>query len=116
MNIKSQLLKPVSLSTVTVTMFDGEFKVKRLTTARLNQHDKEVKKHTETQNGEKLNTAAAKLVLDSILDENDLPLSESVTPEQLMEIHTPLAINAAMRQIIQVNYLGKDAEETAKKD
>lgn len=115
MNIKAQLLKPISLSTVTIPMFDGEYQVKRLTTARLNQHEKEVKKHTETQDGEKLNTAAAQLVLDSILDEKEQPLSETVKPSELMEIHSPLAINAAMRQIIQVNYLGQDAEDTAKK-
>ncbi len=115
MSLKAQLLQPVALSAVTVTMFGGEYPVRRLTTARLNQHDKAVKKYTEAQDGEKLNTAAAQLVLDSILDENNHPMSESVTPAELMDIHSPLAINAAMKKLIQVNYLSGDAEDMAKK-
>jgi len=43
MDLKSLLLKTTELSPVTVTMLGGEFPVRRLTAARLNQHDKTVK-------------------------------------------------------------------------
>ncbi|HDY8168867.1 TPA: hypothetical protein RQK98_004196 [Vibrio vulnificus] len=115
MDLKSQLLQTTELSPVTVTMLGGEFPVRRLTAARLNHHDKTVKKYQAEQNGEQLNTAAAQLVLDSILDENGQPMSESVTPADLMAVHTPMAINAAVSKLIQVNFLGDDAEDDAKK-
>ncbi|MBS9903246.1 hypothetical protein [Vibrio alginolyticus] len=116
MNLKSQLLKPAELSPVTVTMLGGEFPVRRLTAARLSAHDKAVRKHQKEQDGEQLNIVAAQLVLDSILDENNQPMSESVSTNDLMEVHTPMAINVAVSALIQVNYLGEDAEVSAKKD
>jgi len=115
MNLKSQLLKPVELSPVTVTILGGEFPVRRLTAARLSEHDKLVRKYQEDNNGEQLNTQAAQLVLDSILDENNQPMSVSVKPADLMEVHTPLAINSAVAKLIQINFLSEDAEDTAKK-
>lgn len=115
MNLKSQLLKAVELAPITLTMLGGEFPVRRLTAARLNQYDKSVKKYQAEQNGEQLTTEAAKLVLDSILDESNKPMSESVTADQLMSVQTPMAINAAVQKLIHVNYLGDDAEAEAKK-
>lgn len=116
MSLKSQLLSPLALAPVTVTLLGGEYPVQRLTASRLSQHDKEVKKHTKAQDGEKLNAEAAQLVLDSILDENGEPMSKSVTAKDLMNVHTPVAINAAVGQLIKINYLGADAEDEAKKD
>ncbi|HCE2429426.1 TPA: hypothetical protein NGU10_001474 [Vibrio parahaemolyticus] len=116
MNLKSKLLTPVELAPVTVSILGDEFPARRLTAACLSEHDKLVRKYQADNNGEKLNIQAAKLILDSILDENNRPMSESVKPADLMAIHTPLAINAAVTKIININYLSDDAEDTAKKD
>lgn len=116
MNLKQQLLTPVQLDPVTVTILGGEHSILRLTAGRLNEHDKASKKHQENQDGEKLNIEAAKLLLDSILDENNKPMSESITPAELMSVQTPIAINSAVMKIMNVNFINEDAEVLAKKD
>lgn len=116
MNLKSQLLKPAQLTPVTLKIMGGEFPVRRLTAARLNQYDKAIKKHQKTQDGEQLNTCSAQLIIDSVLDENNQPMAESVTAADLMAVHSPVVINAAISAITKLNFLGEDAEEEAKKD
>ncbi len=116
MNLKNQLLSPVQLDPVTVQILGGEFSVLRLTAGRLNEHDKAIRKHRENQDGEKLNTAAAQLLLDSIVDEDNQPMSASVTPAELMAAQTPVAINSAVAKLMQINFMGEEAEAAAKKD
>ncbi|HAS6480594.1 TPA: hypothetical protein GRR64_23845 [Vibrio parahaemolyticus] len=116
MNLKSQLLNVPKLAPVTVTVLGGEFPARRLSAARLNKHDKSMHEFQATQDAEKLNKAAAQFLLDSLLDENDQPMSESVTAEDLMEVHTMVAIQAAVNKLVQLNFLGDDAEDEAKKD
>lgn len=116
MNIKQQLLKPAQLDAVTVNMLGGEFSVLRLTAGRLNDYDKAVKKYQASQDGEKLNIESAKLLLDSILDEKNQPMSKSVTPSELMNVQTPIAIKSAVMKVMQLNYIDEDAELIAKKD
>jgi len=116
MNFKKQLLNPVQLDPVNVKILGGEFSILRLTAARLNEHDKTIKKYQKDQDGEQLNTAAALIVLDSILDEDNKPMSDSVTPADLMAAQTPMAINSAVLKIMSINFMGEDAEKAAKKD
>lgn len=114
MSIKDQLLTPLAITPVTVSMLGGEFNVTRLTAARLNQFDKQVKKFQASQDGNKLNIEAAQLVLDSVLDENNTPLSATTTADDLMVVHTPTAINAAMTRLLQLNFMSEGAEQEAK--
>lgn len=116
MNLKSQLLNGPKLAPVAVTVLGGEFPARRLSAARLNKHDKSMREFQTSQDAEKLNKAAAQFLLDSLLDEEDQPMSESVTAEDLMEVHTMVAINAAVNNLVQLNFLGDDAEDEAKKD
>jgi len=115
MNLKTQLLKPEQITPSILKIMGGEYPVRRLTAARLNQHDKEIKKHQKEQDGEQLNTSSAQLVLDSLLDEKNHPMSESVTATELMEAHSPLVINAAISVLTRFNFIGEEAEEEAKK-
>lgn len=114
--IKEKLLGGIKQSTTTITIFGDEYKVRRLTTSRLNAHDKALKASQQDADSERLNGAAALLVLDSMLDEDDSPLSSTVTPEQLMDVYSPSDINHAMSEIIRINFLGIDAEDVAKKN
>ncbi|PSW53018.1 hypothetical protein [Photobacterium leiognathi] len=114
MSIKSQLLTPIKQTPISITILGGEYNVTRLTAARLNSYDKDIKKHQADNNGEKLNEASAALVLDSIIDEDGLPMSSSVSTSDLMCVHTPTAINAAVTRLIQLNFMGEGAEAEAK--
>lgn len=116
MNLKSKLLKPALRKTVMLSIMGDAFPVRHLTASRLNQHDKDIRKHQKAQDGEQLNTCSAQLVLDSILDEKGEPMSNSVTPAELMESHSPLDINAAISAITKLNFLGEETEQAAKKD
>lgn len=115
MNLKSKLLKPEQLTPVQLEVMGGVFPVRRLTAARLNQHDKALRKHQADQDGEQLNICSAQLVLDSILDEDNNPMADSVSAEQLMAAHSPVVINAAVSAITRLNFLGEEAEQAAKK-
>lgn len=114
MSIKTQLLTPLKQTPITVTILGSEYDVTRLTTARLNSYDKQIKKHQSDNNGEKLNEESAQLVLDSMLDEDGIPLSASVTANDLMTAHTPTAINAAVARLIKLNFMADGAEQEAK--
>ena len=116
MNLKEQLLQSTDLTPVHVTLLGCEYRIKRLTAAQLSQHDKYVRQYQSDSNVEQLNLVAAQMILDSILDEKGLPMAKSVKASELMDVHTPLAINSAVSELIKVNYLSDDAEVTAKKD
>lgn len=115
MSIKNQLLNPAQLAPIAVTILGAEYNVRRLTTGRLNDYDKTTRKHQAAQDGEQLNATAAQLVLDSILDEDSKPMSETVSASELMDAQTPGAINAAVLKLMTINYMGEDAESAAKK-
>ncbi|MBE3936097.1 hypothetical protein HJ150_15690 [Vibrio parahaemolyticus] len=62
-----------------------------------------------------MNEAVAQLVLDSILDDNGVPMSQSVKPKELLAVKTMTSIESAIRVITAVNYMAEGSEEAAKK-
>jgi len=115
MNLKKQLLKPALQTAIKLSLFGAEYPVRHLTASRLNLHDKAIKKHQADQDGEALNTCSAQLVLDSLVDEDNQPMADSITPEQLMDLYSPVQINDAVSAITRLNFLGEEAEQAAKK-
>ncbi|EGQ8125751.1 MULTISPECIES: hypothetical protein [Vibrio harveyi group] len=115
MNAKDLLLSLDQPVPVTRTLLGGEFKIIRMTAERLSQYEKKRKKYSEEQDVDKLNEAVAQLVLDSILDDNGLPMSQSVKPKELLAVKTMTSIESAIRVITAVNYMAEGSEEAAKK-
>ncbi|HBC3857015.1 hypothetical protein [Vibrio parahaemolyticus] len=116
MNAKDLLLSPEKPVPVTRTLLGGEFQLTRLTAERLSQYDKKRHKYSEEQDADKLNENSAQLVLESVLDDNGVPMSKSVTAKELLAVKTMTSINAATRVILTMNYMVEGSEEVAKKD
>lgn len=116
MSIKALLLTPETPVPVTRTLLGGEFDLIRLPADRLSQFEQKRIQYSKEQNPDKLNENTALLVLDSIIDENGNPMSQSVKPKELLKTKTVGAINAAMSVVLKLNYMAEGAEEAAKKD
>ena len=116
MSLKAKLLTPVSIPTKDVEVLGGSFPAQRLSTSALNVYDKAQRACRENMDGEGLNRSAAQFVLDSLVDEDGKPMGDSVTPDELMDIHVPTVINAAAQKLVQLNYASLEGAEEAKKD
>ncbi|WP_412497292.1 hypothetical protein [Vibrio fluvialis] len=114
MTLKNQLLKPMAPVPVKRMLLGSEFPLQRLTAARLSCYDKEIKEYEKAADGEKIQLISASLILDSILDEKGKPMSDSVTPEQLLNVHTAFALSSAVQVICKLNYMDDGAEDEAK--
>ncbi|MDW1950437.1 hypothetical protein R7P34_12870 [Vibrio sp. 780] len=116
MKAKDLLLSPEQPVPVTRTLLGGEFKLIRLTAESLSLYDKKRQQYSEEQDADKLNENSAQLVLDSILDDDGVPMSKSVSPKELLAVKTMTSINSATRVILTMNYMVEGSEEAAKKD
>ncbi|EGR2774163.1 hypothetical protein V6956_004595 [Vibrio parahaemolyticus] len=114
MSLKALLLTPETPVPVTRTLLGGEFELIRLPADRLSQFEKNRVKYSQEQDPDKLNDNTAMLVLDSIIDEDGRPMSKTIKPKELLKTKSVTAINAAMRVVLQLNYMAEGAEEEAK--
>ena len=116
MTLKSKLLSPPKRPPVQVKMLAGVFPVQRMTTARLSEIDAKMDQLRGEGINDEINLYTASVILDSILDEKEKPMSKSVKPMQLLEAYDPEQISKALTEIFKANYGGLEGAEEAKKD
>jgi len=116
MTLKNKLLAPPKRPPIQVNMLEGKFPVQRMSTARLGEIDADMADLRDKGIAEDINLYTAGVILDSILDEKEKPMSKSVKPQQLLETYDPGQIAAALNAVFQANYGGQEGAEAAKKD
>ncbi|WP_136487875.1 hypothetical protein [Vibrio sp. H11] len=114
MDIKSLLLTPLKQTTVTRPMLGSEFPLQRLTAARLAAFDKDMKEAQKQEDADSIQKVSAQLILDSIVDDAGSPIAAVVTADELLSVHTPNAISAALNTICNLNYMIDSSESDAK--
>lgn len=111
--VKNRLLTVMAVKPITVILFGGEYDIKRLSAARLSEHDKKLADAQTSHNSELLAKAHAQLVLDSIID-GDGVAADSTSALELMDSHNHMDIIDAAKVIISANFGLEGAIDTAK--
>lgn len=111
--VKNRLLTAMAVKPITVVLFGGEYDIKRLTAARLSEHDKKLSQAQSANDSEALAKAHAQLVLDSIIDGDGLA-ADSTSAQELMASHSHMDIIDAAKVIISANFGLEGAIDTAK--
>lgn len=114
MTIKDQLLNPGAGPRVPIHILGADYDICRLSAARMASYSKTISQLAEKEDSSGLNTQAAELILESIIDEQDQPLSQSIEPSALVERYSAADLQVAIRQLMKVNYMTEEAEQTAK--
>ncbi len=116
MSIKNQLVKSGgNFSTATVSILGGKFKIQRKSAAFLSETEKKIKTALQ-ECPESLTAVNAELILSSILEEDNKPLLETMTVDELIELFTPADIAAAYKEILKSNFMSNEAKEQAEKN
>lgn len=116
MTIKQQLLKPVAQQPVPLELFGQSFPAVRVAASRMGQYHQQVKALSAESDDRGLNLEAAKLVLESIVDEKGKAMAVTVQPEQLLDLYSTRDLQQAINRLMQFNFMAGDAEAAAKKD
>ncbi|EKO3721377.1 hypothetical protein P0F40_000832 [Vibrio metschnikovii] len=116
MSIKQKLLTPAPKPPVDLQLLRETFLVRRLSAQLLAHYNQAFVKAQTSDNGDAAVQASASLVLDSIIDEDGRPLSESVTPDEIIKIYDHEDLKGAVDKLMSFNFMGATSEADAKKD
>ena len=116
MNLKEQLLNPVVSKPVSVQMFNREFLVKKMSTARLMDIEKKMEQLGKGSSPEGVNHFTAEVILEAMVDEDGASMTKDISPDELLELYDPKSISDALNAVYTANYVSAAGEEAAKKD
>ncbi|MCG3726319.1 hypothetical protein [Vibrio cincinnatiensis] len=116
MSIKQKLLTPAPKPPVELQLLRETFLVRRLSAQLLAHYNQEFVKARTSDDSDAAVQASASLVLDSIIDEDGRPLSDSVSPDEIIKIYDHEDLKDAVDKLMSFNFMGVTSEADAKKD
>ncbi|BBB29377.1 hypothetical protein [Neptunomonas japonica] len=112
-SLKAKLLNPAKLTPLTVAIFGDTYQVARSSAAKVALVNNQL---NDTDDPQVLEKISAQFILESIIDEDGVSLSESVTAEELLNTYDHVSVREAYTKIMKVNFGGSEGIEEAKKD
>ena len=102
-NLKSRLLAP-ECTAHPIKLLGTDLFIRRLSAAELSEFEEKADELDGPGNTRPLMLAAATLVLNAIVDDAGIPISDLPTPDELMKYHSYASITEAMTIVQRYSY------------